>query len=148
MRLLVDTGVLLDLIADRPASRKAWNKLNALELTESAELWVAAPSYDQVQRQLSQVLADEEVRSALRATMGFVTVCSVDGSDIRFALDHADLPYDAALVESCARKIKADYLVTNDGPLDVAHPIRRVSPDELFEDIEVERGIVFDLIEF
>ena len=33
MRLLIATDMLLDLIAERPESIEAWNKLNALELT-------------------------------------------------------------------------------------------------------------------
>lgn len=148
MRLLIDTDVLLDLITERPASKEDWNKLNALELTGCAELWAAAASFDQIRTQLLEVLPDEEVRSALRSTMSFITVCSVDGSDIRFALDHADLPYEEAIAESCARKIQADYLITNKGPLNISRPVRRVSPAELFEDIEAERGIVFDLVDF
>ena len=148
MRLLIDTDVLLDLIAERPASVEAWNKLNALELTGAAELWAAASSYDRLRTQLVAVLPDEEVRSALRSTMGFITICSVDGTDIRFALDHMDLPYEAAVAESCARKIQADYLVTNGGALNISRPVKRVSPTELFEDIDAERGIVFDLVDF
>lgn len=148
MRLLIDTDVLLDLIAERPQSVAAWNKLNALELTGCAELWAAASSYDRLRDQLIAVLGDEDVRSALRSTMSFITVCSVDGSDIRFALDHVDLPYEAAIVESCARKIQADYIVTNKGALAISRPIRRVTPPELFADIEAERGIVFDLVDF
>jgi len=141
MRLLIATDMLLDLIAERPESIEAWNKLNALELTGSAELWAAASSYDALRD-------DADVRSALRSTMSFITICSVDGSDVRFALDHADLPYEAAIAEACARKIQADYVVTNQGPLAVSRAIKRVTPTELFDDIEAERGIVFDLVDF
>lgn len=116
MRLLIATDMLLDLIAERPESIEAWNKLNALELTGSAELWAAASSYDALRAQLAEVIDDADVRSALRSTMSFITICSVDGSDVRFALDHADLPYEAAIAEACARKIQADYVVTNQGP--------------------------------
>ena len=90
MRLLIATDMLLDLIAERPESIEAWNKLNALELTGSAELWAAASSYDALRAQLAEVIDDADVRSALRSTMSFITICSVDGSDVRFALDHAD----------------------------------------------------------
>lgn len=148
MRLLIATDMLLDLIAERPESIEAWNKLNALELTGSAELWAAASSYDALRAQLAEVIDDADVRSALRSTMSFITICSVDGSDVRFALDHADLPYEAAIAEACARKIQADYVVTNQGPLAVSRAIKRVTPTELFDDIEAERGIAFDLVDF
>ena len=148
MRLLIDTDVLLDLVAERPGTREAWNKLNALELTGAAELWVAASAFERIRDQLASVLADDDVRSALRSTMAFVTVCSIDGADVRFALDHTDVPYEAALAESCARRIQADYLVTNAGSVPLSRAVRRVSPDELFGAIEEERGIVFDLVDF
>lgn len=148
MRLLIDTDVLLDLVAEHPDAVAAWNKLNALELTGCAELWAAASSYDLLRNRLITVLDDEDARSALRSTMSFITICSVDGSDIRFALDHVELPYEAAIAESCARKIQADYIVTNGGPLPISRPVKRVNPVELFTDIEAERGIVFDLVDF
>ena len=148
MRLLIATDMLLDLIAERPESIEAWNKLNALELTGSAELWAAASSYDALRAQIAEVIDDADVRSALRSTMSFITICSVDGSDVRFALDHADLPYEAAIAEACARKIQADFIITGTGPVDISRPIRRVEPEEFFEVLEREQGIVFDLIDF
>ena len=54
----------------------------------------------------------------------------------------------SAIAEACARKIQADYVVTNQGPLAVSRAIKRVTPTELFDDIEAERGIVFDLVDF
>lgn len=148
MRLLIDTDTLLDFVAERPDAREAWNKLNALELTGAAELWVAADSFDDVRCALLAALPDAEARSALRSTMGFLSVCSVDGADVRFALDHGSLPYHTALTESCARKISADFIITNAGAADIPRAVRRVSPEELFGALEQERGLVFDLIDF
>ena len=135
MRLFIDSDMLLDFVAERPQTREAWNKLNALELTGTAELWVGAASF-------------ERVRSALASTMGFLSVCSVDGGDVRFALDHGGVPYETALTEACARKIQADFIITGTGPVDISRPIRRVEPEEFFEVLEREQGIVFDLIDF
>lgn len=148
MRLLIDTDMLLDFVAERPEMREAWNKLNALELTGTAELWVSAASFDRVRTALASALPESDVRSALRSTMGFLSVCSVDGSDVRFALDHQDLPYETALAESCARKISADFIITNGGPVDISRPVRRASAEEFFKAIEEEHGIVFDLVDF
>ena len=68
--------------------------------------------------------------------------------DVRFALEHEGLPYRAALTESCARKLQADFIVTHGGEVSVSRAVRRVAPDELFSVLEAEQGIVFDVIDF
>lgn len=148
MRLLIDDSALLDFVGNRPETAEAWNKLNALEITGAAELWVSAAAYDEVRRALAEAVTDEAARGALRSTMGFMSVCSVDGSDVRYALDHTALPYEDALTESCARKIQADFIVTNRGPLNLPRALRRVGANELFEVLQAERGLIFDVIDF
>lgn len=148
MRLLIDDSALLDFVGNRPETAEAWNKLNALEITGAAELWVSAAAYDEVCRALAEAVTDEAARGALRSTMGFMSVCSVDGSDVRYALDHTALPYEDALTESCARKIQADFIVTNRGPLAMPRALRRVTANELFDVLQAERGLVFDVIDF
>ncbi len=107
MRLFIDSDMLLDFVAERPQTREAWNKLNALELTGTAELWVGAASFERVRSALATAVADGE-----------------------------------------ARKIQADFIITGTGPVDISRPIRRVEPEEFFEVLEREQGIVFDLIDF
>lgn len=60
--------------------------------------------------------------------MAFLSVCSIDGPDVRFALEHEGLPYRAALTESCARKLQADFIVTHGGEVSVSRAVRRVAP--------------------
>ena len=137
MRLLIDSDVLLDFIGERESTAAAWVKLHAMELAGAAELWVSA-----------EALCDHDARSALRSAMAFLSVCSIDGPDVRFALEHEGLPYRAALTESCARKLQADFIVTHGGEVSVSRAVRRVAPDELFSVLEAEQGIVFDVIDF
>ncbi len=148
MRLLIDSDVLLDFIGERESTAAAWVKLNAMELAGAAELWVTAEAFNAVRERLANALPDHDVRSALRSAMAFLSVCSVDGPDVRFALEHENLPYRAALTESCARKIQADFIVTGQGPVAVSRAVRRVGPDELFGVLEAEQGLIFDVIEF
>ena len=138
MRLLIDSDVLLDFIGERESTAAAWVKLHAMELAGAAELWAA----------LAEALSDHDARSALRSAMAFLSVCSIDGPDVRFALEHEGLPYRAALTESCARKLQADFIVTHGGEVSVSRAVRRVAPDELFSVLEAEQGIVFDVIDF
>ena len=142
MRLLIDSDVLLDFIGERESTAAAWVKLHAMELAGAAELWVSAEAFGEVRTALAEAL------SALRSAMAFLSVCSIDGPDVRFALEHEGLPYHAALTESCARKLQADFIVTHGGEVSVSRAVRRVAPDELFSVLEAEQGIVFDVIDF
>ena len=148
MRLLIDSDVLLDFIGERESTAAAWVKLHAMELAGAAELWVSAEAFGEVRAALAEALSDHDARSALRSAMAFLSVCSIDGPDVRFALEHEGLPYRAALTESCARKLQADFIVTHGGEVSVSRAVRRVAPDELFSVLEAEQGIVFDVIDF
>ena len=148
MRLLIDSDVLLDFIGERESTAAAWVKLHAMELAGAAELWVSAEAFGEVRAALAEALSDHDARSALRSAMAFLSVCSIDGPDVRFALEHEGLPYRAALTESCARKLQADFIVTHGGEVSVSRAVRRVDPDELFSVLEAEQGIVFDVIDF
>ena len=148
MRLLIDSDVLLDFIGERESTAAAWVKLHAMELAGAAELWVSAEAFGEVRAALAEALSDHDARSALRSAMAFLSVCSIDSPDVRFALEHEGLPYRAALTESCARKLQADFIVTLGGEVSVSRAVRRVAPDELFSVLEAEQGIVFDVIDF
>lgn len=97
MRLLIDSDVLLDFIGERESTAAAWVKLHAMELAGAAELWVSAEAFGEVRAALAEALSDHDARSALRSAMAFLSVCSIDGPDVRFALEHEGLPYRAAL---------------------------------------------------
>lgn len=148
MRLLIDSDILLDFIGERESAAAAWVKLNAMELAGAAELWVTADAFADVRSRLEGTLSDHDIRSALRSAMAFLSVCSVDGPDVRFALEHEALPYTAAITEACARKLQADFIVTGGGEIAVSRAVRRVTPDALFSVLETEQGVVFDVVEF
>ena len=93
MRLLIDSDVLLDFIGERESTAAAWVKLHAMELAGAAELWVSAEAFGEVRTALAEALSDHDARSALRSAMAFLSVCSIDGPDVRFALEHEGLPY-------------------------------------------------------
>ena len=88
MRLLIDSDVLLDFIGERESTAAAWVKLHAMELAGAAELWVSAEAFGEVRAALAEALSDHDARSALRSAMAFLSVCSIDGPDVRFALEH------------------------------------------------------------
>ena len=80
--------------------------------------------------------------------MAFLSVCSIAGPAVRYALEIEGLPYRAALTESCARKLQADFIVPHGGEVSVSRAVRRVAPAELISVLEAAQGIVYDVIDF
>lgn len=148
MRLLIDSDVLLDCIAERESTKLDWNKLNALEMTGCTELWTTSAAYGAVRDALCTVLPDSDIRGALRSTLNFISICSVDGPDVRFALDYTSIPYHAALTESCARKIQADFIITHQTSVAFSRGIPRVTLADFFDVLEQEQGLAFDFVDF
>lgn len=142
MRLLLDETVLIELVGERQPYCACWNKLAALQLTRAAELWVPADAYGVLKRALDNELPAREVSSALAATLDFIEVCSVAADDVRRALEDED--YDEALLDACARKIKADFIITRRAPFSAS--ARVCTPEGFFDELE-RAGTVFELVD-
>jgi uncharacterized membrane protein YheB (UPF0754 family) len=147
MRLLLDTTSLLDFVGNRPSAQENWKKLNAMQLTQCVELWASSETINQLRSRLIELVPEEEANNLLIHLLDFVNMCSLDVSDVITALQHKRLSYHEALDESCARKLKASYLITNAGPSPLTRGVKRVSLDEFFSDLEETQGISFALID-
>lgn len=148
MRVLVDETVVLEYVGERQPYCACWDKLNALELVGAAELWSTPEVYRVMERALREELPASEVSRALLATLDFIKVCSVDGADVAHALG-GDAGFDAGLLDACARKVRADYVVTCKAGLRLPTcKVPVVTPEGMFEHLEQTRGVVFDLVDF
>lgn len=146
IRILVDETVIADYVGERQPYCACWDKLNALELVGYAQLWTAPDAYRVMSQSLAEVLPGGEVARSLVATLDFIKVCSVDGSDVIHALGCAD-DYHRGILDACARKMKADYVVSRCvDKMPTAHaPV--FTPEGLFEHLEESEGLVFDLVD-
>ena len=147
MRLLIDESVLVEYVGERQPYCACWDKINALQLVGYAELWATSASYGAMERALCEVLPADEVHGALLSTLKFVQVCSVDAEDVRFALECGE-GYHAGILASCARKVKADYVVTRRRDATFADKALVFTPEGLFDYLEKEKGVTFDLVDF
>ena len=73
-------------------------------------------------------------------------VYSLTEADVDAALDSAWDDFEDACVYQCARKIKADAIITRNQKDFARSSIRVFDCDELFAYLEKEKGLVYDFI--
>ena len=70
-------------------------------------------------------------------------ICSVTSDDIFDSADQKWPDFEDCLIHTCAKKIRADYIITRDLDGFIQSSIPSVSPLEFFLDLEEKRGISY-----
>lgn len=148
MNLLLDTNVLVDYYAQREPFAEDTNRIVAAQLLGDVELWACPHSFPDISYILRRAIPLQELQHMMLASLEFITVCSTGHEDIVASLQAGwDDPEDA-LVERCAERVKADYLITRDKSGFMQAKVATLSPHEWLELMEHERGIVYEEIDF
>ncbi|MCI9261978.1 PIN domain-containing protein [uncultured Adlercreutzia sp.] len=148
MRILLDTNVLIDLYTQRPPDGDIAQKLLIMKEFGDAELWVSAKSFTDVFYVLRKTYNSEFIQNAFDESYQWLEICSVDASDIHLASSRKWDDFEDCLIDICAEKIKADYLLTrNESGFINAH-VQAVSPADFFNYLQEEYGLVYDFVDF
>lgn len=114
MRWLLDTNVLLDVLADRrPWVRHSAAVLSAVERGD-VRGHVAAHAVTTLFYLIDRHRGPEVARERIRQLMQLVEVVPVDGERLLAALDLPLEDFEDAVHAACARSAGADALVTRD----------------------------------
>lgn len=114
LRALLDTNIVFDMLCRRPFDEDGLLQLKIMHAFGDVELWVSAKSYTDLFYVMRRELESPDAQSVLEESLGWLKVCSIEGNDIRTALDARWHDFEDSLVNICAEKIKADYLITRD----------------------------------
>ncbi len=148
LRLFIDTNVLIDFFAERTPFYEDASRLLVMREFGDADLWVSAKSFTDVFYVLSKRFESSDIQAAFRESMSWLDVCSVDGGDIAEAAKRAWPDFEDCLVEICAEKAKADFLITRDARGFAAGKIKAMDPAAFFEMLRCEHDITYDTIDF
>ncbi|WP_165246656.1 type II toxin-antitoxin system VapC family toxin [Adlercreutzia sp. ZJ141] len=146
MRVLLDTNVLIDLYTQRPPDDDIAQKLLVMREFGDAELWVSAKSFTDVFYVLRKTYNSELIQNAFNESYPWLEICTIDASDIHLASSRKWDDFGDCLIDICAEKIKADFLLTRDeSGFSNAHT-QVISPVDFFNFIQEEYGLVYDII--
>ncbi len=147
MRVLLDTNVLIDLYTQRPPDGDIAQRLLAMREFGDAELWVSAKSFTDVFYVLHRSYNSDFIQNAFEESYQWLEICSIDASDIQLATSRRWEDFEDCLVDICAEKIKADYLLTRDesGFCNAHVPV--ITPSKFFNLLQEDYGLIYDIVD-
>ena len=114
MRVLLDTNIVYDICRKRPFDENGLLGLKIMQAFGDVELWVSAQSYTDLFYLARKEIGSLDSQDLLEGTFGWLKACSVEEEDVKHALDLRWPDFEDALINVCAEKLKADYLITRD----------------------------------
>jgi len=137
MKALIDTNVILDALMSRAPFNVAAEEIILLSAEEKISACIIASSVTDIYYILKKHMKRAEpARQAILKLMAIVDVLDVTGSDCEKACALQMEDYEDALVAYCARKHKADSIVTRDLKHFEGSPVRAISPDDFLKTVK------------
>lgn len=145
MRILIDTNILIDVVARREPFFADAVKIFEICQQEIVEGIIAAHSVVNMAYILRKNFTPEELRAILLRLCKIFQVEAIDLSKLIAALNNQDFSdFEDCLQMQCALNQHADYIVTRNAPDFVASEIPAVTPKEFFKILEAEECLPSD----
>ena len=112
MKVLVDTNVLLDVLARRDPFYVAASALWSMAERNRTDAWISAISYNNVYCILRKHGGRDAAHEAVRALRDVFDTVVLDLRIVNQAADSSTMDFEDAIQFYCAARIGADYLVT------------------------------------
>jgi len=131
MKVLIDTNVIIDYLADR--SPFADDAFRVLSLCESGRVTgvVTANAITDIYYVVRKVAGRDKTLEAIRTLCAILDIVDVGKSDVQSAMDLSMPDYEDALAAQCAKRVKADYIVTRNVDDYVSSPVSALEPSAL-----------------
>ena len=113
MKVLIDTNVALDFMSSREPFATGAEKAFLLCCSDLIEAYIAANSFCDLHYVLQTYLHDEEeTRSAMMFWLDIVKIAQTSEIDCINALNSRISDYEDAVIESIAKRMECEYIVT------------------------------------
>ncbi|KYO66924.1 putative toxin-antitoxin system toxin component, PIN family [Thermovenabulum gondwanense] len=133
MKIMIDTNLVLDLLLKRKPFDEAAYKIFKLSEEEKIEAFIASFAITDIYYFLRKELSHEICIEAINTLMEIAKPVSIAKKDIEKALRFSEFnDLEDALQLQCAKKIKADYIVTRDERF-LKLTNKAITPDEFLK---------------
>jgi predicted nucleic acid-binding protein len=135
MRILIDTNVIIDYLADRTPFADLSEQV--LTLCESGDVTglVTASAITDIYYVIRKVAGREKTLEAIRTLCMTLDIVDVGKSDILSAMELGMPDFEDALAAQCAIRAKAEYIVTRNTSDFVNSPVPAIEPAGFLEQI-------------
>lgn len=148
MRILLDTNVLIDVYARRQPFEKDAVRLIVMSVLGDAELWATSNSFTDVFFVLQKTFSSGEIKGMIERSFEWINVCSVDSDDVKRALSCRWPDFEDCIVDVCAKKIKADYVLTRDRSGFAFSKEVVLDPEGFFGMLERDLGLTYGSVDW
>lgn len=139
----LDINVLIDLFGKRESYFAEASQLKSAAILKDIEVWGTINSYTDVFYILKGFFDSGVIQDAFIEGMNYFNVCSVDSADILETAKLKWADFEDCLVTVCAKKLRADYILTRDKDGFVHASTPALTPAEFLEMFEAETGISY-----
>ena len=136
MKILLDTNIVLDVLADRaPFAEEAATIFKLCE-TRQVEGVIYALTIPNLVYVMRKELERDQISGVLQKLTAIFEVADMRAEDLRKAAALLIPDFEDALQSVCAQRIKADYIVTRNIKDFLQSKVMAVKPSELLERIQ------------
>jgi predicted nucleic acid-binding protein len=133
MKIMLDTNIILDVLLKRDPFYKDGAEIFRMAERGEISAFVTASSITDIFYIARKRIGGESAKDAIKKLLEIVDVVSVIKYDIKKALDLAFSDYEDALQAQCAKKIRANYIVTRNEKDFKISPVKTISPEKFLK---------------
>lgn len=129
MKVLIDTNIILDYLADRAPYADNAERIFSLCGDELTGILTASAVTD-VYYILRKVVGREQAIEHLKLLFAVLDVADVGKTDLLRAMELDIQDFEDALAAQCAKRVKAEYIITRNIKDFLNSPIPPIAPDD------------------
>jgi predicted nucleic acid-binding protein len=136
MKVLIDTNIIIDVLAKREPFYQ--NSVQILRLSETGKItaYLSANSVTDIVYILRKYLSDRSVLTGtVQNLLSIVEVADILKTDILKAFELNFTDYEDALQARCAKRLKADFIVTRNQADFINSPVPALTPEALLAEL-------------
>ena len=133
MKVLIDTGIILDVLCSRQEFLEASEKILKLCEVNKISGYLSALSIPNILYVMRKELESERTKEILTKLMLIFHVADLKTDDLKKAAELKFKDYEDAVQSVCASRIHADYIVTRNIRDFSASKVTAIKPSELLE---------------
>ena len=136
MKVLLDTNIIIDIISKRDGYEESLQILRGCEI-KRIDGYLTTTTVTDVMYILRKHLSPERLRESMQTLMTVVDVAGIRKADVLRAFSSDMKDYEDAVQAACAKRIKADYIVTRNLKDFALSPVKALSPADLLGKMNV-----------
>ena len=135
MKVMIDTNAIIDVYQNRAAFVD--NSAKVLKLSESRKLtgYITASTVTDIYFILGRHIKDrQQLKTLMQKLLTSVTLADVMAKDVTESFKLPMDDFEDALLAQCAKRLKADYIITRNEKDFMDSPVPPITPDDFLDE--------------